>query len=350
MNKMKRNLLTAFTLLMAIVLVGCGNSDIIAKVNGEGIPVKDFEKEYYQYAKIYSMQYGEDIMDQDIQEGVTLRDSLKEEVMNKLIMDELIQQDAEEKGIEVTQEEIDEIKQNQVEMVGGEEDFKKYLESQDMTEEDFDKIIKKNIIAEKHRDLVFEEAEVTDEKVNEYFNENKEYLEKLEASHILLETEEEARNILNQLNEGKDFAVLAEEFSLDPGSAANGGQLGQFGRGEMVEEFEMAAFDLEEGEISEPIKTDHGFHIIKLTKKINTIDDLRAEIEEEIKADEYRNLLESLRHQAKVSTYMKNFQLDKSQEVIEMPEMDMEDMPEENTEDTKTQTNSEAEEAEEAKE
>ena len=91
--------------------------------------------------------------------------------------------------------------------------------------------------------------------------------EQLMTSHILVETEEEAINIIEQLNNGSDFAELARENSLDPGSAATGGDLGWFGRGMMVKEFEDVAFALEKGEVSDIVKTQFGYHIIKLIDK-----------------------------------------------------------------------------------
>jgi parvulin-like peptidyl-prolyl isomerase len=87
--------------------------------------------------------------------------------------------------------------------------------------------------------------------------------EQVWARHILVETEDEAKTIEARLKKGEDFAELAKELSKDTGSGANGGDLGWFGRGAMVPEFEKVAFALEVGEISEPIQSQFGYHIIQ---------------------------------------------------------------------------------------
>ncbi len=88
----------------------------------------------------------------------------------------------------------------------------------------------------------------------------------IRASHILVKTEEEAKNLYNEIQNGKDFAQIAQEVSLCP-SGQNGGDLGFFGKGMMVKPFEDAAFALEVGEISQPVETQFGWHLIKLTDK-----------------------------------------------------------------------------------
>lgn len=84
------------------------------------------------------------------------------------------------------------------------------------------------------------------------------------ASHILVKTESEAQRLMKRISEGEDFAAVARRFSSCP-SKKNGGDLGWFGKGQMVPEFEKIAFEEEVGKVVGPVKTQFGFHIIKVT-------------------------------------------------------------------------------------
>ena len=86
---------------------------------------------------------------------------------------------------------------------------------------------------------------------------------KIKCSHILVQKQSEAIAILDRIRQGEKFGKLARELSVDSGSAKRDGNLGYFSRGKMVKEFETAAFNLEVGKISEPVKTQYGYHIIK---------------------------------------------------------------------------------------
>lgn len=101
------------------------------------------------------------------------------------------------------------------------------------------------------------------------------------ASHILLETEDEAKEVKTMLESGSDFAALAAEKSTGP-SGPNGGSLGWFGPGAMVPEFEAAVISLEPGQVSEPVQTQFGWHIVKLNEQRKATAPLLAEVREEI--------------------------------------------------------------------
>lgn len=142
------------------------------------------------------------------------------------------------------------------------------------------------------------DIEVTDEDLRSYYDQNKTQWvapEQRDASHILLsldsdasdseaeKVQTQAQELIDRINAGEAFEDLAKEFSDDSGSAENGGSLGEFGEGVMVPEFEEAAFALTEGEISAPVRSDFGVHIIRLNKIIaergKTYDEVKDEVE-----------------------------------------------------------------------
>ena len=139
-----------------------------------------------------------------------------------------------------------------------EEAFKKEIE-----------IAKENILKQYAINKIFQNIAVSEDEINKFYNENKGHFqtpESARASHILVEDEEKANEILDEINNGLAFEEAAEKYSSCP-SKENGGDLGEFDRGRMVPEFEEAAFSMKDGEISAPVKTQFGYHIIKLAYK-----------------------------------------------------------------------------------
>ncbi|MGE0055848.1 MAG: peptidylprolyl isomerase [Hyphomicrobium sp.] len=130
-----------------------------------------------------------------------------------------------------------------------------YLKRRALRELYFDKVIKGSVSDEEARKLY-------DEQVKKLKPE-----EEARASHILVETEAEAKDIKEKLKNGGDFAALAKEHSKDPGSKDNGGDLGFFTRGQMVPQFEEVVFSMNKGDISDPVQTQFGWHLIKLDDK-----------------------------------------------------------------------------------
>jgi peptidyl-prolyl cis-trans isomerase C len=114
------------------------------------------------------------------------------------------------------------------------------------------------------------EKGATDEAMRKFYDDTVKSLkggQEVRARHILVETEAEARAALERVRKGEDFAKVAAELSKDPGSGKEGGDLGWFEKERMVPEFAEAAFKLEKGQVSEPVKTQFGVHIIKTEDK-----------------------------------------------------------------------------------
>lgn len=165
-------------------------------------------------------------------------------------------------------------------------------------EKDFDKDeefvtefekIKENFLKQYTVNKMLRDVTVTEEEVKEFYENNKEMFKKPEtavASHILVEEEEKAKEIIKELEAGKSFEEAALEFSTCP-SKDQGGNLGEFMRGQMVGEFEEAAFEMEEGSVSkEPVKTQFGYHIIKLINKneesISSFDEVKQQLTQQV--------------------------------------------------------------------
>jgi len=125
----------------------------------------------------------------------------------------------------------------------------------------------------------------------------------LRARHILVNTEEEANDIVERLNRGDDFAALAKEFSKGPEAEA-GGDIGYFGKGDMVEPFDKAVFALKVNGISEPVQTQFGWHVIQLldkrTSKPNAFDDEKYRIMAGLIEEKRDSVIEGLRGKAKI--------------------------------------------------
>ncbi|NGY88195.1 hypothetical protein F6Y05_34835 [Bacillus megaterium] len=120
----------------------------------------------------------------------------------------------------------------------------------------------------------------SEKKLKAYYEKHKEEFETAKASHILVQDEKAANEIKKKLDDGGDFSKLAKEYSIDTATASNGGDLGEFKRGDMVTEFSDAAFTIKLNTISDVIKTDYGYHIIKVTeRKQKTYEQAKDQVE-----------------------------------------------------------------------
>lgn len=195
-------------------------NEVLANVNGKEITKQDV------IGFISQMQGGQQFLNP---QGIN-------QIANELVNQELIYIDALDKNLDE------------------DEEFKKELE-----------FTKSNLLKNYAMHKLFSDIKVDDEEIKDYYDNNKEAVKKpktYKASHILVEDEDTAKKVIDEIENGKDFEVAADEYSID--KAAKGGNLGEFPKGTMVKEFEDALDKLDEGEVSQPVKTQFGFHVIKL--------------------------------------------------------------------------------------
>lgn len=267
MSMYKRILRTmALPVALTTMLVGCSDtssSDYVAKVDGEKILQTELDE--------------------------ALRDQYGATVLDTLITNKIVELEAKKQNITVSVEDIQAEYDELVESYGGEDSIKEVLEANGLTEE----AVKENIRTyQLTKNVVAASIEITDEELEQYFEDNKENYgqeEQVVASHILLEDEETAKEVLAKVQAGEDFAELAKEYSRDTSTNEDGGDLGYISRNQMDESFEEAVFALEKGAVSEVVQTAEGYHIIKVTAKVPAEEAVFEDVKEEVYAD----LLES---------------------------------------------------------
>lgn len=207
--------------------------------------------------------------------------------VKKLVGEPALQQVVLEKILndkyKVTDEEVQAKYDESAEQYG--DQFETFLASQGQTEESFKQNVRWGLFQEK----AMNEIEVSDKEIEAYYDQGK---YELNARHILVETEEDAKAIIEELKNGADFAQLAKEKSVDTASGAEGGELGWFTVGMMVPEFSDAAYTLELNTVSEPVKSDFGYHIIEVKEKrevedYGTLEEKKEEISEQLKTQKF---------------------------------------------------------------
>lgn len=250
---MKKFLLTIIAFAAIFSLAACnGNDDEVIVETSEGDITKE---DFYQELKTL---YGNTVIQQ------------------------LVDQKLLEANYDVSDEEVDEEFEKAKEPFQSEEEFEMALmQSQFADADEFREAIRLGLLQTK---ATTEGIEVNDEKLETFYNENKDMFVEVEASHILVDDEETAKEVKEKLDNGENFEDLVDEYSIDPGSASQGGAVGVVTKqSQMVPEFIDAALELEEGEISDiVISPQTGYHIIKATKRtVKTLEDDREEIEQQ---------------------------------------------------------------------
>lgn len=303
----KRSLVVGLLIaIFALGLSGCSSKakeGVVATVDGMEITEEEFNREYEVQKVAAEKQYGADILTQEVEDGQVFEEKMKEDIIEMLILEKLIFKEAEKMDITVSDEEIQKEMDLVIEGIGGEEKFEEHLEGNELSREYLENLLKKQILFGRYGEAFVEEITIEDKDSKEYFEENKEFLNKVKASHILVQEEEKGNEIMGRLENGEEFEAIAMTESMDDGSAIKGGDLGYFSKGSMIAEFEEVAFSLEPGEISDLVKTEVGYHIIRLDDKKDSYEDLEEEIKQTMRDQKYQEKIYELRENAKVEFF-----------------------------------------------
>ena len=328
MNIKKIGLSLLIFILLAIPVMAEEETEkaenIAAIVNGEEIEVNTVD----QYANLNQFliqllqsnrEFAQVLLSTEA--GKEVLNEYRKIVIEGLIMEKLLVGEAEERNLTISQEKQDEIFNRQIEYI---------LTQQGMTEEQLVEALKvegfdsleaykeaflqsneKQFLLGELQNAILDPLTVDIQDVEAYYNENLEqynYEAEIRASHILLETEEKALEVLDKINNGADFAELAREYSTGP-SGEKGGDLGFFGQNSnMDKDFKDAAFALELNKVSEPIKTQFGYHLIKVTEMkeagTTTFEEAKDTINEQLlsakKQEKWNEFVTELREKAEI--------------------------------------------------
>ncbi len=282
-------------ILALVSIIGCSKPEeetIVAEINDRVVTLSDFNQYYVIYSSAAAGQAGDD-------------EALKKQVLTAMVDMEAIKEYLKDENIE-EDEKVDESYNQYLDFIEQNEQSKKFIEDNNISDEFIKNMFLSQLYEEKFVEEIRESIDVEAE-ITAYYEENKEAqftMEQVRASHVLLKTEEEAKTIKNRADNGEDFATLAIENSIGP-SKDQGGDLGYFGRGQMVQPFEEAVFQMEVGEISDIVQTEHGYHVIKLTDKRSEIplEEAYTYIESIVISEEYGNKIEEIKAGMDIKEY-----------------------------------------------
>lgn len=319
-------------LLVMVAAAACGTGsslpkDAVATVGDQPITESAFE------SRLADLE--EQLPDQvpDEKESPEEYRDFQAQVLDYMVTLEIISQKSDDLGIEVTDEELQEQVDSIKQMFGGDQaQLEQALEEQGLTLEEFRTNLREQALVQEAVEAVAADIEVSEEEISSFYEENKqqyETREQREVRHILFTPEtgedgaqaaeatdeqwskayEEAMDVRNQITSGADFGEMAQEYSEDPGSKDSGGNLSFITPGSMVPAFEDAAFSLEPREISEPVKTQYGYHLIQVlevkeggTQSLDEVkDDVRKQLVEPKKREAWDEWLQSMREEIDVT-------------------------------------------------
>jgi foldase protein PrsA len=295
---MKRSLLllAASVAALGLVATGCGGSeavpeDAVAVVDGTAIARSDLDQLVEQAKASYASSK------RDFPKvGTPEYQSIQQQYVAFLVQKEQFGQKAEELGVEITEEDLEKTREQLVKdrFDGDEKKLEQALEAEGLTEDAFRETLRVSVLADKIFQAVTKDVKVTDAEALQAYTQSPEQFggspESRDVRHILISEKDkngqvdyaksktEADRIYGLLRNGADFVELVEQYSTDTGTKANGGKY-TANRGQSVAEFDQAAFKLKTDEISRPVRTQFGYHVIKAisdVKPATSFEDVKA--------------------------------------------------------------------------
>ncbi len=274
--------------LVLVVLSACGNlfDPAAAVVDGTKITMSEIEAELDRFRE--TQRYEQLVAQAD--EGEIERD-FQQTYLTLLIREEVLESEAEERGIEVTPEEINQ-RINEIKAeIGSEGQFQEALKEQGLTLEQAEFQVRVQLLSEKLRAEVTKDAGPSEQEMLAYYEENAEEFQEVRSQHILVDSEKQATDLAQRLQSAPEneveelFVSLAEKFSLDP-SADEGGDLGWAPPAQFEGPFRDALLELEVGVVSDPVQTEFGWHVIRvLGRRVTPFEEARPQIQEVIGAE-----------------------------------------------------------------
>jgi parvulin-like peptidyl-prolyl isomerase len=290
MTRLPLVILLALTLAVAAAACGGGSDDVpdnaVAIVGDDEITKAEFDALMARAESAYKQQKRP-----FPKTGTPEYKTLQNQAIQYLVQQSRYEQKADELGLEITDQEID----KRVEQIkkqyfaGKEKDWQAHLKSQKLTEEQVRSDVRNQLISEEIYDEVTEGIKISDQEIAAYYNKNKkqyEQAESREVRHILVAKKPLADRLRRQLVNGASFAALAKRYSTDPSSKSSGGKL-TISRGQTVPPFDKAAFSLKKNQLSQPVKTTYGYHLIEplsdvKPKKTTPLKDVKEQIRQQL--------------------------------------------------------------------
>jgi parvulin-like peptidyl-prolyl isomerase len=269
------------------LLAACGSEvtrPAAAVVNGTRITVAEIEDSLDRF--VSSKEFENALAGRDPEE---FKREYQQTVLSRLIRREVLADEADEAGIEVSDEEVQERLDQVIEDVGGQDQFETELSNRNLTQDEVEGFVRDSLIEEALRAEVTADTQATEDELQEFYEENISRFNEIHTAHILVETNERAIELSQRLKSAPAkevdelFAELARKFSIDTASAKRGGDLGFVPSSQFVPEYTQAVENLEVGEISDPVRTQFGFHVVRfLDERPTPFEDVRDQLAAEV--------------------------------------------------------------------